>query len=59
MVTKEQKEELSKKVIDTLELAKNLSEPRNEQEQKMLDDIYNEIQALDKYLDYIIQKSKK
>ena len=46
---KQIKEQLEKKI----ELSKNLQEPRNDEEQKMLDDIMSEIKDLDNYLDEI------
>lgn len=47
------KEIIKEKVNETVELSKNLQEPRNEEEQNMLDDIMNEIKDLDNYLDEI------
>ena len=45
--------ELKEKMKKTVELAKDLREPENEEEQKELDDIYNDIQDLGNFLDEI------
>ena len=45
------KETIIEKLKETVELSKNIEEPRNEEEQSMLDDIMNEIKDLDNYLD--------
>jgi hypothetical protein len=47
------KETIKETIKETVELSKNLQEPRNEEEQNMLDDIMNEIKDLDNYLDEI------
>ena len=54
----ERRTELKEKMKKTVELAKNLREPENEDEQKELDDIYNDIQDLGKFLDDIKEKNK-
>jgi hypothetical protein len=47
------KEKLNEKLKVTVELSKNLEEPRNKEEQTMLDDIMNEIKDLDNYIEEI------
>lgn len=47
------KDKIKEKIKETVELSKNLQEPRNEEEQNMLDDIMTEIKDLDNYLDEI------
>jgi len=53
----ELKNELKEKVKKTVELAKNLREPENEEDQKELDNIYNEIQDFGKLIDDIKNKN--
>jgi len=47
------KETIKEKLKETVELSKNLEEPRNKEEQSMLDDIMNEIKDLGNYIEEI------
>lgn len=47
----DKKKQLKKQLKKTVKLAENLQEPRNDEEQKMLDTIMNDIKDLDNYLD--------
>jgi hypothetical protein len=59
-IKKEEEKELIKTMLqETLELAKNLPEPTNDKEQKELDDIYDEVKDLDKFITEIIESSEK
>ena len=49
----DKKKQIKEQLEKTIELSKNLQEPRNDGEQKMLDDIMSEIKDLDNYLDEI------
>lgn len=48
------KKQIKEQLEKTVELSKNLQEPRNDEEQKMLGDIMNEIKDLDNYIDEIL-----
>jgi len=50
----ETKDELKKSLEKTIDLAKKLPNPRNEEEEKALDDIISEFKELDEYLDDLI-----
>lgn len=50
---KDKKKQIKEQVEKTVELSKNLQEPRNDEEQKMLDDIMSEIKDLNNYIDEI------
>jgi len=53
------KNELIKKTLKTLvESSKNLKEPETEEQQKLLDEIYNDVQNINKFLDEIIEENK-
>lgn len=47
------KNQIKKQLEKTVDLSKNLQEPRNEEEQQMLDNIMNEINELNDYIDEI------
>lgn len=47
------KKQIKEKFAKTLELSKNIQEPRNEEEQKRLDNIMEKINDLSNYLDEI------
>ena len=49
----DKKKQIKEQLEKTVELSKNLQEPRNGEEQKMLDDIMSEIKDLDNYIDEI------
>ena len=53
------KDELNKKVKETVELSKNLPNPKTKEQQKELDNILKEIKDLDSYLDNITSYRKK
>ena len=58
MTKNEQQKFIKDEVIDkTLELSKNLQEPRNEEEQKMLDNIKSEIEDLTNFMGNIIKEN--
>jgi uncharacterized protein YaaR (DUF327 family) len=47
------KQQIKEKLEKSVELSKNLQDPRNDEEQKMLDNIMKEIKDLSNYLDEI------
>ncbi len=47
------KNQIKKQLEKTVDLSKNLQEPRNEEEQQMLDNIMNEINELNDHIDEI------
>lgn len=47
------KNQIKKQLEKTVDLSKNLQEPRNEEEQQMLDNTMNEINDLNNYIDEI------
>lgn len=49
----DKKKQIKEQLEKTVKLSKNLQEPRNDEEQKMLDDIMSEIKDLDNYIDKI------
>lgn len=53
------KTQIKEQLEKTVELSKNLQEPRNIEEQQMLDNIMNEIKDLDNYIDEISTNRKK
>lgn len=59
-VMKNEKYVKIKKGLEKLKiLAKNLPKPTTDDEQKSLDNIFNEIQDFNRYLDDIIESNKK
>jgi 5,10-methylenetetrahydrofolate reductase len=49
----DKKKQIKEQLEKTVKLSKNLQDPRNDEEQKMLDDIMSEIKDLDNYIDKI------
>jgi hypothetical protein len=47
------KETIKEKIKETVDLSKNFEDPRNKEEQSMLNDIMNEIKDLDNYIEEI------
>ena len=47
------KKQIKEQLEKTVDLSKKLQEPRNSEEQQMLDDIMNEINELNDYIDEI------
>lgn len=56
---KDDKESLKKEINKVVELSKNLPEPTTEEQQKALDNIMDEINDLNNYLNKIIKNNKK